>query len=92
MLSNFLLNTTGPYLEKECCMENDNIQEITDHLHQVFLGQGDVVRSILCAFFAGGHVLLEGVPGVGKTLIALALSQLLHLSFKRIQLHNHLLT
>lgn len=91
MLSNSLLSTTGPYLEKECCMKNDNIQEITDHLHQVFLGQGDVVRSILCAFFAGGHVLLEGVPGVGKTLIALALSQLLHLSFKRIQFTNDLL-
>lgn len=62
-----------------------------DHLHGVFLGQGDVIRSILCSFFAGGHVLLEGVPGVGKTLIALALSQLFHLSFKRIQFTNDLL-
>ena len=72
-------------------MKHDTIQEIIDHLHRVFLGQEDVVKSILCAFFAGGHVLLEGVPGVGKTLIALALSQLLHLSFKRIQFTNDML-
>lgn len=72
-------------------MKQDSIEGIIDHLHQVFLGQEDVVKSILCAFFAGGHVLLEGVPGVGKTLIALALSQLLHLSFKRIQFTNDML-
>ena len=72
-------------------MNRDHIQEIIDHLHQVFLGQAEVVKSILCAFLAGGHVLLEGVPGVGKTLIALALSQLLHLSFKRVQFTNDLL-
>ncbi|HHO77154.1 MAG TPA: MoxR family ATPase, partial [Deltaproteobacteria bacterium] len=72
-------------------MNNNSIHEIINHLHRVFLGQSEVVESILCAFLAGGHVLLEGVPGVGKTLIALALSQLLHLNFKRIQFTNDLL-
>ncbi len=72
-------------------MNRDSIHEIIEHLHKVFLGQDDVVKSILCAFLAGGHVLLEGVPGVGKTLIALALSQLLHLNFKRIQFTNDML-
>jgi len=83
--------SSGTFLEKVWYMNRDSIHEIIDHLHKVFLGQGEVVRSILCAFLAGGHVLLEGVPGVGKTLIALALSQLLHLSFKRIQFTNDML-
>ncbi len=46
---------------------------------------------VLCALLSKGHVLLEGVPGVGKTLIAISLSQLLHLSFKRIQFTNDML-
>ena len=60
-------------------------------MHQVFLGQDDVLKCVLCALLSGGHVLLEGVPGVGKTLIAISLSQLLHLSFKRIQFTNDML-
>jgi len=43
------------------------------------------VRKIVTAFFAGGHVLIEGVPGLGKTLMVKSLSQALGLSFKRIQ-------
>ena len=67
------------------------IQEIIDHLQSVFLGQGDVVRFVLCALFSRGNILLEGVPGVGKTLIGLALARLLDLSFRRIQFTNDLL-
>jgi MoxR-like ATPase len=44
-----------------------------------------VIRKVLIAFFAGGHVLLEGVPGLGKTLLVKSLSQALGMSFKRIQ-------
>jgi len=67
------------------------IQKIIQQMHQVFLGQDDVLKCVLCALLSGGHVLLEGVPGVGKTLIAISLSQLLHLSFKRIQFTNDML-
>ncbi|HDP26200.1 MAG TPA: MoxR family ATPase [Deltaproteobacteria bacterium] len=70
---------------------HERIETIISHMQHVFLGQEHVVTSILCAFFARGHVLLEGVPGVGKTLIALALAKLLNLSFKRIQFTNDLL-
>ena len=52
---------------------------------QVLVGQPDVVRQVLTAMFAGGHVLLEGVPGLGKTLLVRTLAQALQLEFGRIQ-------
>ncbi len=52
---------------------------------KVIVGHADVIRKILIAFFAGGHVLLEGVPGLGKTLLIKSLSRALGLSFKRVQ-------
>jgi MoxR-like ATPase len=70
---------------------NESIQNIIHEMHRVFLGQDEVLKNVLCALMARGHVLLEGVPGVGKTLIAITLSRLLHLSFKRIQFTNDLL-
>jgi MoxR-like ATPase len=52
---------------------------------KVIVGHRAVLRKVLAAFFAGGHVLLEGVPGLGKTLIVRSVSTALGLSFKRIQ-------
>ncbi len=52
---------------------------------KVIVGHSDVIRKVLIAFFAGGHVLLEGVPGLGKTLLIKSLSRALGLSFKRVQ-------
>jgi len=52
---------------------------------KVVVGQEDVVESTVIALFAGGHVLLEGVPGLGKTLLVRTLSEVLDLSFNRIQ-------
>jgi MoxR-like ATPase len=69
----------------------DSICEIIQKMHGIFLGQDEVLRGVLCALLARGHVLLEGVPGVGKTLIAITLSRLLNLNFKRIQFTNDLL-
>ena len=58
---------------------------IRQELARVIIGQEDVVEKLLVAFFAGGHVLLEGVPGLGKTLLAKSFSHALGLLFKRIQ-------
>jgi MoxR-like ATPase len=52
---------------------------------KVIVGQESVVEGTLIALFAGGHVLLEGVPGLGKTLLVRTLSDVLDLSFNRIQ-------
>lgn len=54
-------------------------------VRKVIVGHDDVIRKILIAFFGGGHVLLEGVPGLGKTLLVKTLSGALGVSFKRIQ-------
>ena len=60
-------------------------QRLTDAIGKVIVGQREVVAQTLWALLAGGHVLLEGVPGLGKTLLVKTLSQCLHLDFSRIQ-------
>ncbi len=60
-------------------------KELEAEVRKVIVGHGDLIRKILVAFFAGGHVLLEGVPGLGKTLLVKTLSRALGVSFKRIQ-------
>ena len=52
---------------------------------KVIVGQEQIVESTVIALFAGGHVLLEGVPGLGKTLLVRTLGEVLDLSFNRIQ-------
>jgi MoxR-like ATPase len=70
-------------------MQPEKFQEIFKRLdsevRRVIVGHDDVIRKVLIAFFAGGHVLLEGVPGLGKTLLVKSLSHALGITFKRIQ-------
>jgi MoxR-like ATPase len=58
---------------------------VRDQIRKVIVGQEQVIDGILTALFVGGHVLLEGVPGLGKTLMIRTLSQALALKFSRIQ-------
>ncbi|HEX5605855.1 MAG TPA: AAA family ATPase [Candidatus Binatia bacterium] len=70
-------------------MQPEQFQQTFNRLEaevqKVIVGHNDLIRKILIAFFAGGHVLLEGVPGLGKTLLVKALTHALGMSFKRIQ-------
>ena len=58
---------------------------ILEQLKKVIVGQEEVINQMLMALFAGGHCLLEGVPGLAKTLMIRTLAQILNLKFKRIQ-------
>ncbi len=59
--------------------------QIRKELAEVIVGQNDVIEQVLIAIFARGHALLEGVPGLAKTLLVSSLAEATHLSFKRIQ-------
>jgi MoxR-like ATPase len=63
----------------------ERFRAIEQEVGKVIVGHRAVLRKVLAAFFAGGHVLLEGVPGLGKTLIVRSVTKALGLSFKRIQ-------
>jgi MoxR-like ATPase len=60
-------------------------QALRGEVGKVIVGHHDVVGQVLVGLFAGGHVLLEGVPGLGKTLLIKTLAESLELSFSRIQ-------
>ncbi len=61
------------------------LSDLKDEIGKVIVGQGDTVEQLLIALLAGGHVLLEGVPGLAKTLMVKTLAQTVDLEFKRIQ-------
>jgi MoxR-like ATPase len=63
----------------------ESAADIEAEVGKVIVGQKDVVRHVLIGIIAGGHVLLEGVPGLGKTMLIRTLGDALHLDFSRIQ-------
>jgi MoxR-like ATPase len=64
---------------------------VRDEIRRTVVGQGEVVDDLLCALAAGGHVLLEGVPGIAKTLLIRTLAATLDASFVRLQFTPDLL-
>ena len=63
----------------------DAYDKLKAQVHKVIVGQDDVLEQLLIAMLARGHCLLEGVPGLAKTLMVRSLSQAINLSFRRIQ-------
>lgn len=68
-----------------------NFTAIEKQLSSIIVGNKSVVRQTLTAIFAGGHVLLEGAPGLGKTLLIKSIAETLGLSFRRIQFTSDLM-
>ncbi|MFO0263514.1 MAG: AAA family ATPase, partial [Planctomycetota bacterium] len=68
------------------------LQEFREHrklmeleLHKVIVGQDDVIEQLFAAIFTRGHCLLEGVPGLAKTLMVSTLARIMDVTFKRVQ-------
>src|SRR3954469_20946994 len=60
-------------------------RQIHAELNRMIVGQKEIVEGVLVALFAGGHVLLEGVPGLGKTMLVRTLADAVNVKFSRIQ-------
>jgi len=76
---------TPENVEQLCRDFRAMFQSLRGEIGKVIVGHDDIVEDVLISLFAGGHVLLEGVPGLGKTLLVRTLSAALSLEFRRIQ-------
>lgn len=65
--------------------DNSTTNRLINEIKKVIHGKDDVIKSVLATILAGGHVLLEDIPGVGKTTLAVAFSKALSLTYSRVQ-------
>ena len=72
-------------VEKQCLDFREMFEALRGEIGKVIVGHQDIVDDVLISLFSGGHVLLEGVPGLGKTLLVRTLSSAFSLEFRRIQ-------
>jgi MoxR-like ATPase len=70
---------------------SDLLTAVTDAMHGRVVGQNEAVEGLLIALLMGGHVLLEGLPGLAKTLMVRTLAEAIHTGFRRIQFTPDLL-
>jgi MoxR-like ATPase len=71
--------------EQEFLSARDMINQVREEIKTFIVGQEDVIDQVLWSILAGGHVLLEGLPGLGKTMLVKTISNCLSLDFSRIQ-------
>ena len=76
---------TPAEVKAKCEAFRETYTKLLNEVGKVVVGHQEVVEGVLIALFAGGNVLLEGVPGLGKTLLVRTLAETLHLPFSRIQ-------
>src|SRR3954467_2834975 len=79
--------TTGidPQIQQQCDAFRRDYRGVQAEIAKAIVGHEDIVDGVLTCLFVGGHALLEGVPGLGKTALVRALADALHLKFSRIQ-------
>jgi len=80
-----MADTIDPRVEKATREFCHKFQRLREEIGKAIVGQNEIVDGVLICLFTGGHALLEGVPGLGKTYLIRMLSQALSLNFNRIQ-------
>lgn len=78
-------------VEELCRDFRQTFESLRREVGKVIVGHTEIVEGVLVSLFCGGHVLLEGVPGLGKTLLVRTLSSALSLEFRRIQFTSDLM-
>jgi len=79
------MTTVPSPIESEVALFKTTFLRIREELGKMIVGQQEIIDGVLTAFFAGGHVLLEGVPGLGKTMLVRTLAEVIDLKFSRVQ-------
>ena len=64
---------------------DNKMLDVKAEIEKVVKGKSEIVEKVLAAMLAGGHVLLEDIPGVGKTTLAMAIARSMSLSYRRVQ-------
>ena len=77
--------STAESMQQQAEEFRNRYTSVRDEIGKVIVGHDDIVHGVLTCLFVGGHCLLEGVPGLGKTLLVRTLAQALNLDFSRIQ-------
>ena len=77
--------TQAESIEARAAEFREKFSSLREEVGKVIVGQRNIIDEVLITIFAGGHCLLEGVPGLGKTLLVRTLSEVLDLEFRRIQ-------
>src|SRR5579871_2480341 len=72
-------------IERQTQQFRDSFQRIREEIRKVIVGNEPIIEGVLLCLLANGHALLEGVPGLGKTLLVRTLAQAVDLKFARIQ-------
>src|SRR5258708_32012700 len=85
------LRPAGARLDPLADSSAERVELLQSTIERVIRGKPEVVRLALVTLLAGGHLLIEDVPGVGKTTLAQALARALDCTFQRIQFTSHLL-
>ena len=80
-----VIERTPEQVKAQCEQFRDTFKKVRAEIGKVMVGHTDVIDATLIALFAGGNVLLEGVPGLGKTLLVRTLAETLSMPFSRIQ-------
>jgi MoxR-like ATPase len=79
------MSNVAQSMQEQAQLFRDRFAAVREQIGRVIVGHDEIVNGVLTAMFVGGHCLLEGVPGLGKTMLIRTLSETLSLDFNRIQ-------